>query len=103
MFVCVLGGVLWEVLTGFVPIIIVFQAFLGSVICLSGKLVKSSGYNSDSVVTQDWAGQNGTQIVTEMCGFITILGGTFLLHKTKDMAADSMIVFFYSQYPSVLY
>jgi Magnesium transporter NIPA len=34
---------------------------------------------------QDWAGQNATQIVTEMCGFVTILSGTFLLHKTKDM------------------
>ncbi|CAO2835280.1 unnamed protein product [Amaranthus hypochondriacus] len=41
------------------------------------------------IMFKDWAGQNGTQIVTEMCGFITILGGTFLLHKTKDMAADS--------------
>ncbi|KAL2893609.1 putative magnesium transporter NIPA4 [Bienertia sinuspersici] len=36
-------------------------------------------------LNKDWAGQNGTQIVTEMCGFITILAGTFLLHKTKDM------------------
>ncbi|XP_064968527.1 probable magnesium transporter NIPA4 isoform X1 [Musa acuminata AAA Group] len=35
---------------------------------------------------QEWDGQNPTQIVTEMCGFVTILSGTFLLHKTKDMA-----------------
>ncbi|OAY82254.1 putative magnesium transporter NIPA4 [Ananas comosus] len=35
---------------------------------------------------QDWDRQNPTQIVTEMCGFVTILSGTFLLHKTKDMA-----------------
>lgn len=35
---------------------------------------------------QDWDGQEPTQIVTEVCGFITILSGTFLLHKTKDMA-----------------
>ncbi|ONM26512.1 putative magnesium transporter NIPA4 [Zea mays] len=34
---------------------------------------------------QDWDHQNPTQIVTEMCGFMTILSGTFLLHKTKDM------------------
>ncbi|KAJ0078092.1 hypothetical protein Patl1_36803 [Pistacia atlantica] len=33
----------------------------------------------------DWDRQNPTQIVTEMCGFVTILSGTFLLHKTKDM------------------
>ena len=41
------------------------------------------------VAVQDWDHQNPTQIVTEMCGFLTILSGTFLLHKTKDMA-DSM-------------
>ncbi|CAD5163585.1 unnamed protein product [Musa acuminata subsp. malaccensis] len=34
----------------------------------------------------DWDRQNPTQIITEMCGFVTILSGTFLLHKTKDMA-----------------
>nr|CAB3489420.1 unnamed protein product [Digitaria exilis] len=34
----------------------------------------------------DWDHQNPTQIVTELCGFMTILSGTFLLHKTKDMA-----------------
>lgn len=34
---------------------------------------------------QDWDRQNPTQIVTEMCGFVTILSGTFLLHRTKDM------------------
>jgi lipid-A-disaccharide synthase-like uncharacterized protein len=38
------------------------------------------------IYTQDWDRQNPTQIVTEMCGFVTILSGTFLLHKTKDMA-----------------
>lgn len=39
---------------------------------------------------QDWSGQSPTQIVTEMCGFVTILAGTFLLHKTKDMV-DGMV------------
>jgi hypothetical protein len=38
------------------------------------------------IFAQDWDRQNPTQIVTEMCGFVTILSGTFLLHKTKDMA-----------------
>ena len=38
------------------------------------------------IFVQDWDRQNPTQIVTEMCGFVTILSGTFLLHKTKDMA-----------------
>ena len=43
------------------------------------------------VCTQDWDRQNPTQIVTEMCGFVTILSGTFLLHKTKDMADGKFI------------
>ncbi|KAI3788875.1 hypothetical protein L2E82_01655 [Cichorium intybus] len=37
------------------------------------------------IMFKDWDGQNPTQIVTELCGFVTILSGTFLLHKTKDM------------------
>ncbi|GAV79933.1 Mg_trans_NIPA domain-containing protein [Cephalotus follicularis] len=38
------------------------------------------------IMFKDWDRQNPTQIVTEMCGFVTILSGTFLLHKTKDIA-----------------
>ncbi|XP_076928769.1 putative magnesium transporter NIPA3 [Bidens hawaiensis] len=38
------------------------------------------------IMFKDWSGQSPTQIVTELCGFVTILSGTFLLHKTKDMA-----------------
>jgi hypothetical protein len=51
---------------------------------------------------QDWDHQNPTQIVTEMCGFMTILSGTFLLHKTKDMT-DSMSRFmhFYTPHENV--
>ncbi|CAI0439438.1 unnamed protein product [Linum tenue] len=40
-------------------------------------------------LNKDWDRQSPTQIVTEMCGFVTILSGTFLLHKTKDMADGS--------------
>lgn len=29
--------------------------------------------------------QTGTQIATEVCGFLTIVVGTFLLHVTRDM------------------
>jgi len=42
------------------------------------------------IMFKDWDRQNATQIVTEMCGFVTILSGTFLLHKTKDMADGGM-------------
>ncbi|RWW29118.1 hypothetical protein BHE74_00011735 [Ensete ventricosum] len=37
------------------------------------------------IMFKDWASQNASQIVTELCGFVTILSGTFLLHKIKDM------------------
>jgi hypothetical protein len=45
---------------------------------------------NEFVDMQDWDRQNPTQIVTEACGFVTILSGTFLLHKTKDMADGIM-------------
>ncbi|KVH88557.1 Magnesium transporter NIPA [Cynara cardunculus var. scolymus] len=41
------------------------------------------------IMFKDWDGQSPTQIVTELCGFVTILSGTFLLHKTKDMVDGS--------------
>jgi len=47
------------------------------------------------IFAQDWDRQNPTQIVTEMCGFVTILSGTFLLHKTKDMADGGTILSLY--------
>lgn len=41
------------------------------------------------IMFKDWNGQDPTQIITELCGFVTILSGTFLLHKTKDMVDGS--------------
>lgn len=41
------------------------------------------------IMFKDWDSQNASQIATEICGFITILSGTFLLHKTKDMGNSS--------------
>ncbi|KAK9063342.1 hypothetical protein SSX86_017212 [Deinandra increscens subsp. villosa] len=43
------------------------------------------------IMFKDWDGQDPTQIITELCGFVTILSGTFLLHKTKDMV-DGMLL-----------
>ncbi|XP_076921282.1 putative magnesium transporter NIPA1 [Bidens hawaiensis] len=37
------------------------------------------------IMFKDWDDQSASQIATEICGFVTILCGTFLLHKTKDM------------------
>lgn len=43
------------------------------------------------IMFKDWDSQNASQIVTELCGFVTILAGTFLLHKTKDMGNDGSL------------
>ncbi|KAL7105861.1 hypothetical protein ABFS83_07G069600 [Erythranthe nasuta] len=40
------------------------------------------------IMFKEWDSQNASQIVTELCGFVTILCGTFLLHKTKDMGTS---------------
>ncbi|XP_077251603.1 putative magnesium transporter NIPA2 [Tasmannia lanceolata] len=40
------------------------------------------------IMFKDWDTQNASQIVTQLCGFVTILSGTFLLHKTKDMGGS---------------
>ncbi|KAK8491326.1 hypothetical protein GQ457_01G033540 [Hibiscus cannabinus] len=41
------------------------------------------------IMFKDWDSQGGTEITTELCGFVTILSGTFLLHKTKDMGKSA--------------
>ncbi|KAL0340590.1 UNVERIFIED_CONTAM: putative magnesium transporter NIPA2 [Sesamum radiatum] len=40
------------------------------------------------IMFKEWHSQTTTQIVSEFCGFVTILCGTFLLHKTKDMGGS---------------
>lgn len=35
-------------------------------------------------LNKDWAGQSGSKIVSEICGFVIVLSGTVLLHITKD-------------------
>lgn len=40
------------------------------------------------IMFKEWASQDAAQIISELCGFVTIISGTFLLHKTKDMGND---------------
>ncbi|XP_002960095.2 probable magnesium transporter NIPA4 [Selaginella moellendorffii] len=42
------------------------------------------------IMFKDWDGQTPSTIVTELCGFITILSGTFLLHVTKDLGDNAL-------------
>ncbi|KAF9684968.1 hypothetical protein SADUNF_Sadunf03G0005400 [Salix dunnii] len=53
------------------------------------KIELALNFSAFSIFLSDWDRQSPTQIVTEMCGFMTILSGTFLLHRTKDMADGS--------------
>ena len=40
-------------------------------------------YQRPTAILQE--AQGGTQVVTEACGFLTIVIGTFLLHATRDL------------------
>ncbi|XP_020572042.1 probable magnesium transporter NIPA1 [Phalaenopsis equestris] len=41
------------------------------------------------IMFKDWDSQDATQIISEICGFFTILSGTLLLHMTKDTKATT--------------
>ncbi|XP_076959061.1 putative magnesium transporter NIPA1 [Bidens hawaiensis] len=41
------------------------------------------------IMFKNWDNQNASQIISELCGFVTIFSGTFLLHKTKDMGTPA--------------
>ncbi|MCL7042595.1 hypothetical protein MKW94_009674 [Papaver nudicaule] len=58
---------------------IYFQTWFFTIVVVVSCLLQLNYLN------KDWDTQNASQIVTELCGFVTILSGTFLLHKTKDM------------------
>ncbi|KAL3611779.1 hypothetical protein D5086_002799 [Populus alba] len=58
---------------------IYYQTWLFTIVVVFACLLQINYLN------KEWDSQNASQIVTEVCGFITILSGTFLLHRTKDM------------------
>lgn len=35
-------------------------------------------------ILQDWSGQTASSIASELCGFITVLSGTIILHATRE-------------------
>eukprot|EP00250_Pteridium_aquilinum_P016253 c23026_g1_i2 orf=716-1846(-) len=55
------------------------------------------------IMFKDWDGLSATNVISEICGFITILSGTVLLHSTKD-SSDARIsgMSFYSKVPPSL-
>ncbi|CAM6126564.1 unnamed protein product [Calypogeia fissa] len=44
---------------------------------------------ASAIMFKDWDNRSASQIITVLCGFVTILCGTFLLHATKDMVDSS--------------
>ncbi|KAL0376214.1 UNVERIFIED_CONTAM: putative magnesium transporter NIPA6 [Sesamum calycinum] len=36
------------------------------------------------IMFKDWSGQNASSITSEICGFITVLSGTVILHMTRE-------------------
>ncbi|XP_008447978.1 probable magnesium transporter NIPA6 isoform X2 [Cucumis melo] len=39
---------------------------------------------ASAIMFKDWSGQNASTIVSELCGFITVLSGTIILHSTRE-------------------
>ncbi|KAH7833079.1 hypothetical protein Vadar_002972 [Vaccinium darrowii] len=39
---------------------------------------------ASSIMFKDWSGQDATSIASELCGFITVLSGTIILHSTRE-------------------
>ncbi|XP_022875933.1 probable magnesium transporter NIPA6 isoform X4 [Olea europaea var. sylvestris] len=39
---------------------------------------------ASAIMFKDWAGQSASSIVSVLCGFITVLLGTMVLHSTRD-------------------
>ncbi|KAL8553029.1 hypothetical protein ACS0TY_001634 [Phlomoides rotata] len=39
---------------------------------------------ASAIMFKDWSGQNMSSITSEICGFITVLSGTIILHLTRE-------------------
>ncbi|KAK6143400.1 hypothetical protein DH2020_023748 [Rehmannia glutinosa] len=39
---------------------------------------------ASAIMFKDWSGQNVSSITSEICGFITVLSGTVILHMTRE-------------------
>ncbi|KAH6768610.1 magnesium transporter [Perilla frutescens var. frutescens] len=44
---------------------------------------------ASAIMFKDWSGQNASSITSEICGFITVLSGTIILHMTRDEETSS--------------
>ncbi|KAG0495385.1 hypothetical protein HPP92_000077 [Vanilla planifolia] len=44
---------------------------------------------ASAILFKDWSGQSASSISSEICGFITVLSGTVVLHSTKERDLSS--------------
>lgn len=54
-------------------------------------------------ILQDWSGQNASSIASEICGFITVLSGTIILHATRDQEPPPPQGIVWTLFPKLLY
>ncbi|XP_040998919.1 probable magnesium transporter NIPA6 isoform X2 [Juglans microcarpa x Juglans regia] len=45
---------------------------------------------ASAIMFKDWSGQSASSIVSVLCGFITVLSGTLVLHSTRDRDPTSV-------------
>lgn len=45
---------------------------------------------ASAIMFKDWAGQDASAIASEICGFITVLSGTIILHATREQESTSI-------------
>ncbi|KAL9244874.1 hypothetical protein vseg_018592 [Gypsophila vaccaria] len=44
---------------------------------------------ASAIMFKDWSGQDASSIASEICGFITVLSGTIILHSTREQEQPS--------------
>ncbi|QCD88720.1 Magnesium transporter NIPA [Vigna unguiculata] len=45
---------------------------------------------ASAIMFKDWSGQDVSSITSEICGFITVLSGTIILHMTREQEDSNM-------------
>ncbi|KAL2537626.1 putative magnesium transporter NIPA6 [Forsythia ovata] len=45
---------------------------------------------ASAIMFKDWSGQNTSSVISEICGFITVLSGTIILHVTREQEATTL-------------
>ncbi|KAG7025092.1 putative magnesium transporter NIPA6 [Cucurbita argyrosperma subsp. argyrosperma] len=53
------------------------------------------------IMFKDWSGQSASSIASELCGFVTILSGTVVLHDTRSPDPASVSEMYMSVSPQV--